>query len=78
MRREDEEARDAANANALIEWGGPIFMAFLGIVMLIVAGTILANRSDGLINPPLLIGVTLVFLVCVAERLVARGRGNAP
>jgi hypothetical protein len=63
MRREDEDAKDDAQANAIMEWGPPIFLTFLGVFLMIVSGVILANRTEGLINPVTLIGTALVFTV---------------
>jgi hypothetical protein len=61
MRKEDADARDEAQATALQEWGPPIFLTFLGAVLMIASGVILANRTDGLINPALLLGVAFGF-----------------
>lgn len=78
MRQEDIDARDAANDNAIMEWGAPIFLTFLGTVMMLVSGVILARRTDGLINPALMIGVvvayTLVLVpICIAALMVIGG-----
>lgn len=70
MRREDEEAKDAARDNAIMEWGVPIFLMFLGTVMMVVAGTIFANRSEGLINPPLLLGIAFVFTLLMIPFII--------
>ncbi len=72
MRQEDIDARDEAQTNAMMEWGAPIFLTFLGAVLMIASGVILANRSDGLINPALLLGVAFVFtLVTIPVVIVA-------
>ena len=70
MRREDADARDAANDSAIMEWGPPIFLTFLGAVMMVVAGVILANRTGGLINPPLLLGVAFAFTVVLVPVII--------
>jgi hypothetical protein len=70
MRREDEEAKDAARDNAVMEWGVPIFLMFLGTIMMVVAGTIFANRSEGLINPPLLLGIAFVFTLVMIPLII--------
>ncbi|MBX3398403.1 MAG: hypothetical protein KF873_06660 [Gemmataceae bacterium] len=72
LRQEELDARDEAQANAMMEWGTPIFLTFLGAVLMIASGVILANRSDGLINPALLLGVAFGFtLVTIPVIIVA-------
>lgn len=78
LRQEEIDARDAANDNAIMEWGPPIFLTFLGTVMMLVSGVILARRTEGLINPALMIGVvvayTLVLVpICIAALMVIGG-----
>ncbi len=70
--REEREARDGDQANAIMEWGPPIFITFLGAVLMIASGVILANRTEGLINPAYLIGIAFVFtLVLVPVTILA-------
>lgn len=71
MRQEDIDARDAANDNAIMEWGAPIFLTFLGTVMILVSGVILARRTEGLINPALMIGVTVAYTLVLVPVVIA-------
>lgn len=58
MREEDEEAREKARENLIFEWTGPIALTFCGVLMTVIAGFIMARRTEGIINPPLLLAVT--------------------
>ncbi len=70
LRQEEIDARDAAKENAIMEWGPPIFLTFLGAVMMIVAGVIWANRTGGLVNPPLLLGIAFAFTVVLVPVII--------
>jgi hypothetical protein len=70
LRQADLDARDDAQATALQEWGPPIFLTFLGAVLMIASGVILANRTDGLINPALLLGVAFGFTLLMIPVII--------
>lgn len=71
IRRENEESRAEAENNAIIEWGPPIFMTFLGAVMILVSGMILARRTEGLINPMLMFGIVVAYTLVLIPVVIA-------
>lgn len=70
MREEDEEAREKARENMIFEWTGPIALTFCGVLMTVISGVILARRTEGLLNPPLLLAVTTAWTLLLVPVVI--------
>lgn len=70
MAREDEEAREKARENLIFEWTGPIALTFCGVLMTVISGFIMARRTDGIVNPALLLAVTTAWTIVLVPIVI--------